>query len=151
MVKIKRDPRFSKTGFPISSENIGDMASVQRHQSETIQSCSLEIEVYREFLKRKGILRVATDFVPSGVNHAKWGFPTDAYWPWIYIMSGRACMIAAQTQPRKAKHPTDEPCHRQCQEYELEMDKETYGTYDTVQRGNAVWMNGIILLEHALA
>lgn len=150
-VKLKRDPRFSRTGFPISSENIEDLGNVQKNQSETLRNCSLDVPVYRDFLRKKGIVRVATDFVPSGVDHAGWGFPTDAYWPWIYVMSGRACMVAAQTQPGKAKHPTDEPCRRQCQEYELQIDGEAYGAYDTVQRGNAVWMNGTGLFDHVLA
>lgn len=150
-VKLKRDPRYSYTGFPISGRDVDDLESVQRNQSQTLQSGSLEIPVYRDFLRRKGVVRVATDFVPSGVNHADWGFPTDAYWPWIYIMSGRACMVAAQTQPSKAKHPTDEPCRRQCQDYELVADHETYGSYATVQRGNAIWMNGTGLFDHVLS
>lgn len=143
LVKMKRDPRFSVSGFDIANIDIRNIKKVEENQQDVLQNTSLELPMYQEFLKSKGIERVSVDALSQGLNAKaikKWGFPVDLYWPWTYITSSRGCPTAAHTQPGKNTHPTDEPCHFQCKEYEFTFrsDKQML---TSVLRGNAVWMN----------
>lgn len=143
LIKMKRDPRFSVSGFEVSSDEIRNVKRIENNQAQALQGASIELSVYQEFLKDKGIERVGIDTVSQGVDAKalkKWGFPVDLYWPWTYITSNRSCTIAAHTQPGKETHPTDEPCNFQCKKYEFgfRSDKKML---PSVARGNAVWMN----------
>jgi hypothetical protein len=154
MAKLKRDPRFSKDEYAINQKFVNDFKKVKKNQERATQAISLEIPSYQEFLKQKGITRVGVDVVPQGIERKTslfggksiWYFPTDIYWPWTYVTSGRNCRIAAVTQPGKNIHPTDEDCYFQCRLYEFTFtsDKEMF---DTIQRGNAVWMNSESLAD----
>ena len=141
--KLKRDPRFSLSGFDIANVEIRNLKKVEENQSEALKASALELPVYQEFLKEKGIERVGIDTLSQGLDTKtikKWGFPVDLYWPWTYITSSRSCAIAAHTQPGRESHPTDEPCKFQCRKYEFTFrsDKKML---QAVFRGNAVWMN----------
>jgi hypothetical protein len=143
LIKMKRDPRFSLSGFDITNIDIKNVKRVEENQQDVLQNTSLELPVYQEFLKSKGIERVSVDALSQGLNAKalkKWGFPVDLYWPWTYITSSRGCPTAAYTQPGKDSHPTDEPCRFQCREFEFSFrsDKKML---TSVLRGNAVWMN----------
>lgn len=143
LIKMKRDPRFSLSGFEIANVEIKNLKRIEVNQAEALQGSSLELSVYQEFLKEKGVERVGIDTVSQGVNSKalkKWGLPVDLYWPWTYITSNRSCTIAAYTQPGKETHPTDEPCNFQCKKYEFAF-KSDKKMLPSVARGNAVWMN----------
>ncbi len=142
LIKMKRDPRFSISGFDIANIEIPNLKRVEKNQAEALQAAALELPVFQDFLKGKGVERVAIDVLTQGLDPKilkKWGFPVDFYWPWTYITSSRSCVIAAYTQPGKESHPTDEPCKFQCRKYEFNFrsDKKML---QTVFRGNAVWM-----------
>jgi len=142
LIKMKRDPRFSISGFDIANVDIPNIKKVEKNQEEALQAATLELPVYQEFLRQKRIERVAIDSLSQGLDSGiikKWGFPVDFYWPWTYITSSRSCAIAAYTQPGKETHPTDEPCRFQCRKYEFTFrsDKKML---PAVFRGNAVWM-----------
>ena len=143
LTKLKRDPRFTISGYDTASSELKNQASVEKNQKLVTQTSSIDIKTYQEFLKKKGITRVGIDTVSQGLNNKilkKWGFPVDLYWPWTYSTSGRNCAIAAHTQPGKSFHPTDEPCHFQCKEFEFTLTSDKR-MFKTVQRGNAVWIN----------
>jgi hypothetical protein len=149
LVKMKRDPRFSVSGFDRARKLIKDASKVEKNQEKALSSSGLELESYQKLLAGIGVKRVSIDALPTIPDKTilkKWGFPIDVYWPWVYITSGRSCAIAAHTQPGKLYHPTDEPCYKQCKLFEFifESDKSMM---QTVQRGKAVWMNTFSLFD----
>lgn len=150
--KMKRDPRFSLSGYDITNSEIKNLKRVEENQKEAIKASSYELPVYQEFLKDRGVTRVGTDALSQQLDTKtikKWGFPVDLYWPWTYVTSSRSCAIAAHTQPGKDSHPTDEPCKFQCRKYDFTFrsDKKML---PTVFRGNAVWMSTRSIHEHYL-
>lgn len=143
LTKLKRDPRFTISGYDTASSEIKKIKVVEKNQQQVVKTSSLDMKVYQDFLKEKGVTRVGIDSVPQGLDSKilkKWGFPVDLYWPWTYSTSGRNCAIAAYTQPGKLFHPTDEPCHFQCREFEFALSSDKR-MFKTVQRGNAVWID----------
>jgi hypothetical protein len=142
LIKMKRDPRFSISGFDIANVDLPNLKKVEKNQGEALQASTLELPVFQEFLRSKGIERVAIDMLSQNlepVTIKKWSFPVDFYWPWTYVTSSRSCAIAAYTQQGKEVHPTEEPCKFQCRKYEFTFrsDKKMFLT---IFRGNAVWM-----------
>ncbi|MFC2137049.1 hypothetical protein ACFLTE_02635, partial [Bacteroidota bacterium] len=149
LVKMKRDPRFTLTKYDIFEEAVKNPSKIIKNQEKVLQENSIDIEEYRDFLKNKGITRIGVDVTRQGINDKKfkaWGFPFDLYWPWTYITSGRNCNIAGHTQSAKAIHPTDESCFKQCKMYEFNFTSDKK-TFQTVQRGTAVWMDSHTLYK----
>ncbi len=144
LIKTKRDPRFSISGYTAVADNIKSLKRIIKNQRQIIRDNSLSVNLYQKFLKDKGIMRIGIDAVPQNIKFSgkkkTFGFPVDLYWPWTYITSNRNCSIAAYTQLGKSFHPTEENCFKQCRLYEFTFssDKEML---TTVQRGNAVWMS----------
>jgi hypothetical protein len=143
LVKMKRDPRFSMTGFDITANEIKNVKKVEENQQEVLMGSSLEIPSHQKLLKEKRIDRACIDTISQGVNAKvlkSWNLDIDLYWPWTYITSSRNCAIAAHTQVGKDSHPTEEHCRYQCKmfEFTFRSDKKML---PSVQRGNAVWMN----------
>jgi hypothetical protein len=141
--KMKRDPRFSTSGYDIASANIKNKSKVEKNQVGALQNNSYENASLQKFLVDKNVSRLGTDAVPQGFNKKnlkKWMFPLDLYWPWTYITSGRNCAVASYTDSSMEFHVTDKPCQKQCKLYgfTFESDKKMKLT---LQRGNAIWMN----------
>lgn len=153
MVKIKRDPRFSESNYSVHEHALGSTDKIAKKQVETILNSSLEIKEYKEFLESKGVERASMELVPYKEEYIKrqfkknkWGLPLDLYWPWTYITSGRNCQVAAYTQPSGKIHPAGKNCYLQCQQFEFTFDSDK-DMLDSVQRGNAIWMNTIALFD----
>jgi len=153
MIKVKRDPRFSSSDFSVNTHLIDRPQKVAKKQVETVINSSLDIVEYSKFLADKRIERVSMEAVPNAEEEIKnqfkknkWGLPVDLYWPWTYITSGRNCQVAAHTQPAGKIHPAGKNCYLQCKQFELTFnsDKEMP---DSVQRGNALWMNSERLFD----
>lgn len=137
--KLKRDIRFSVSGYEIEDKYFKNAKKILDNQHKTLQSSSFEVNIYKDFLRKSGVKRVGVDSVPQGININNWSFPVDLYWPWTYITSGRNCNIAGHIQSRKTAHSTDEPCFYQCKLYEF-VFKSDKRMLDSVQRGTALWM-----------
>jgi hypothetical protein len=143
LLKLKRDPQFSVSGFDIANVELKNLKKVEKNQQEALKAATLEFKVYQDFLRGKDVERVSIDTLSQGLDSKtikNWGFPVDLFWPWTYVTSSRSCAIAAHTQPGKTSHPTDEPCRMQCRQYEFTFrsDKKML---PTVFRGNTTWMN----------
>ncbi|MBN1117530.1 MAG: hypothetical protein JXA77_10015 [Bacteroidales bacterium] len=143
LVKTKRDPRFSVTGYDYSPNQLKNTSKVEKNQTEAIMSSSFENKTLQKFLIDKGVTRISLDSLPQGYEKKTlkgWQLPADIFWPWTYITSGRLCAIAAHTDTRRKYNLVDRPCNKQCRMYEFnfESDKQML---QTVQRGNAVWMD----------
>jgi hypothetical protein len=149
MIKLKRDPRFSLSGYDIAKSEIGNLKKVEQNQLDAIQESSLDFPIYQQLLKGMNVQRLGVDSVPQGINPKaikKWAFPVDLYWPWVYITSGRNCSVAAYTQPGKSFHPTEDSCELQCRQFEFKFTSDKK-MLPSLQRGNAVWMNAESLYE----
>jgi hypothetical protein len=149
LIKMKRDPRFSMSGYDIANADIKNLKKVESNQKDALQGTSLELPVYQEFLRSKGIERVCIDTVTQGLNprtSKKWGFPVDLLWPWTYVTSSRSCSIAAHTQLGKEYHPTDEPCKFQCKKYQYVFSSDKR-MLPAAFRGNATWIDTRSLYE----
>ena len=153
MVKMKRDPRFSKSDYSVHSHALDRTDKIAKRQEETVVNSSLEIKEFRELLQSKRVERVGMEMVPydedivkKQFKKNKWGLPIDIYWPWTYITSGRNCQIAAYTQPAGKIHPAGKNCYLQCQQFEFGFNSDK-DMLDSVQRGNAVWMDTTELFE----
>ncbi|MBN2522073.1 MAG: hypothetical protein JXB24_02315 [Bacteroidales bacterium] len=143
LTKMKRDPRFSLSGYDMADTGLKNVSKVKKNQLVALQSSGIDLSQYRQLLKEKNIERIGLDSLPQGINTGsikKWNFKVDIYWPWTYITSGRNCAIAAYTQPGKSFHPTDEPCMFQCKSYEYTFSSDKQ-MLNSVQQGNAIWMN----------
>jgi len=123
----KRDPRFAE--FPHAS-NIA---------AEELPLSSFSVPSFSEFFLGLGISRAGFDSLPQGINvSGAGGFEFDAYWPWVYVTSGRSCQLLGARDPKKGKYPLEEPCGKECLVMEMEPEKE--GAFYAAQKGNAVWM-----------
>lgn len=143
LIKMKRDPRFSISGYDIANVDLKNLKKVERNQTDALKGTSLELPIYQDFLKSRGIQRVSIDALTQGLDpktNKKWGFPVDLFWPWSYVTSSRSCSIAAHTQPGKEYHPTDEACKFQCKKYEYTFSSDKQ-MLPSVFRGNATWIN----------
>ncbi len=143
LVKMKRDPRFSLTGYDIANSSLKNKSKVEKNQVDALQNNSLDNGLYQNLLSEKNVSRVGIDYVPQGLNKKSlksWSLPVDLYWPWTYITSGRNCAIAAYTDTSRGYHLTEKPCAKQCQLYEFQFESDKK-MLKTVQRGNAVWMD----------
>lgn len=143
LIKIKRDPRFSVTGYDIANSTIKNKGKVEKNQSYALQNSSFENELFQQFLVQNGVSRLTLDSIPQGVSKKilkNWKLPVDLMWPWTYVTSGRNCAIAAHTDPSRSFNLPDKPCGKQCRLYEFHFESDKQMLF-TVQRGNAVWMN----------
>lgn len=141
--KMKRDPRFSLSGYDSAEANIKNKNKVEKNQVGALQNNSYENTLLQKFLDDINVSRLGIDTVPQGFNKKtlkKWKFPLDLYWPWTYITSGRNCAIASYTDSSMEFHVTDKHCQKQCKLYgfAFESDKKMKLS---LQRGNAIWMN----------
>lgn len=141
--KMKRDPRFSVSGYDIAQANLKNKAKVEKNQIGALQNSSYENELLQNLLKNRGISRIGVDSVPQGFNKKalkKWKFPLDLYWPWTYITSGRSCAVAAYTDSSMEFHINEKLCQKQCKLYGFTFDSDKK-MKPTLQRGNAIWMS----------
>lgn len=150
LTKTKRDPRFSLSGYELSTRSVKNPSKVGENQKRALQMAGISpMSEYKDMLKDKGIERIGVDSVPQGYDAGlikKSDFSYDIYWPWSYITSGRNCAVAAYTQPEKSFHPTDNSCSFQCRSFQFSFTSDKR-MYYSVQRGNAVWMDSEALHE----
>jgi len=123
----KRDPRF--TEFP-SAENL---------KRDELPLSSFSVPSFKNFFLESGISRAGFDSLPQGINAADVsGFDFDAYWPWVYVTSGRSCQLLGANDARKGKYPLEGLCGKDCLGAVMEPEKQ--GDFYSFQKGNAVWM-----------
>jgi len=123
----KRDPRFAE--LPHASNIAAAELSLSSFSTPSFSKFFLDI----------GISRAGFDSLPRGVDVSSAdGLEFDAYWPWVYVTSGRSCQLLGARDPKKGKYPLDEPCGNVC--LIMEMEPENEGSFYAVQKGNAVWM-----------
>jgi len=136
--RTKRDPRFGKK-MPEDKEMIKGAKKVVKKSASELSETGYSFAPFREFLKNLSISRAGIDALPQGVSLPKAGdMEFDLYWPWVYVTSGRSCQLLGTKDSRKGKYPLEAPCDMKCKQFE--MEPQGTGTYYSVQKGNAVWM-----------
>jgi hypothetical protein len=123
----KRDPRFLSLPH---AENIAE---------KELSFSSFSVPSFSKFFLDLGISRAGFDSLPQGISvPGAAGFEFDAYWPWVYVTSGRSCQLLGVNDPKKGKYPLEEPCGKKCLDFVVEPENQ--GDFYAFQKGNAVWM-----------
>ncbi|MFA5052733.1 MAG: hypothetical protein WC565_01620 [Parcubacteria group bacterium] len=122
--RLKRDPLFT-------------LSSEKSHRESSRSSFS--VPSFANFFLALGISRAGFDSLPQGIDVSDVSrFEFDAYWPWVYVTSGRGCQLLGANDFTKGKYPFEAPCNKECLISVLESEKK--GNFYTIQKGNAVWM-----------
>lgn len=146
---------------------------IVKWQLRFYNSAEVSLDLYRGFLKRYGVGRVALDYMekredlytspqPSPleereqrVSHSPspfkgegvrgWGrIGIDLYYPWALIFTGRLCDTSAVENPSRGLYATDDICPRTCNRYDVFYKVKTSG-YKMLQRGNAAYRSELNL------
>jgi len=117
-------------------------------QLKFYNSTEVSLEVYRNFLKKFGIERVALDAMEKREelfdNSRFWDIWVDVYYPWALIFTGRLCDTSAIENPARWYYATDDICPRTCNRYDVGYKVKTSG-YKMTQRGNAGYRSELSL------
>ncbi len=120
-----------------------------RWQLRFYNSSEVSLEVYRNFLKKFWIQRVALDYMENRdalYDNKRFGdIGIDVYYPWALIFTGRLCDTSAIENPSRWYYATDDICPRTCNRYDVWYKVKTSG-YNMIQRGNA-WYRSELSLD----
>jgi len=107
-------------------------------QLKFYNSSEVNLDIYKNFLKKYNIERVALDFMEKREDlYKKEGtIGIDLYYPWALIFTGRLCDTSAIENPSRGMYATDDICPRSCNKYDISYKIKTTG-YNMIQRGNA--------------
>lgn len=121
---------------------------IVKWQLKFYNSAEVSLDVYRNFLKRYGVERVALDYMGKREalydNARFWEIGIDVYYPWALIFTGRLCDTSAIENPSRGMYATDDICPRTCNRYDIFYKLKTTG-YKMIQRGNAGYRSEINL------
>ncbi|MFK7780006.1 MAG: hypothetical protein QM490_02565 [Candidatus Gracilibacteria bacterium] len=120
-------------------EKLALREEIVKWQMKFYNSSEVSLDIFRSFLKKHGVKRVALDFMEKREdlyrnNNTDIGI--DLYYPWALIFTGRLCDTSAIKNPSKGMYATDEICPRTCDRYDIFYKVKTVG-YNMLQRGNS--------------
>lgn len=122
---------------------------IVKWQLKFYNSVEVSLPIYRDFLSRYNIDRVAIDYMSSRENlydNSRFsGIWVDLYYPWAIVFTGRLCDTASIENPSKWYYATDDICPRTCNRYDIFYKIKT-NWYNLIQRGNA-WYRSEINLQ----
>lgn len=109
-------------------------------QLKFYSSAEAWLDLYRGFLKRHSINRVALDYMQKREelydNSRFWDIWIDLYYPWAIIFTWRLCDTSWIENPARAYYAIDEICPRTCNRYDIFYKVKTIW-YNMIQRWNA--------------
>lgn len=124
-------------------------AEIVKWQMKFYNSSEVSLEVYRNFLKRFNISRVALDFMEKREdlfdNSRFWEMWVDLYYPWALIFTWRLCDTSAVENPDRWNYAVDDICPRTCNRYDVFYKIKT-SWYNMLQRWNA-WYRSELNLD----
>jgi len=157
--KLLKTPLIDTYGYEVhpSGESIKNKTEEEKDvlkeeiikwQLKFYNSTEVSLEVYRNFLKRCGVERVALDYMERRKDlydgERFGGIGIDLYYPWALIFTGRLCDTSAVENPSRGYYATDDICPRTCARYDIHYKVKTSG-YKMIQRGNAAYRSEINL------
>lgn len=109
-------------------------------QLKFYNSAEISLDIYKNFLKKYKVERVALDFMEkredlyvNSQNNEIW---IDLYYPWALIFTGRLCDTSAIENPSRWMYTVDDICPRTCNRYDIFFKVKT-AWYKMLQRWNA--------------
>ena len=137
----------------IKNKNIKEIGILKeeiiKNQLKFYNSSEVNLEIYRNFLKKFDVKRVALDFMQNREDLTKIKFDNaevwiDLYYPWAIVFTWRLCDTSAIKHPSKWFYATDEVCNRVCNFYDIQYNIKTVW-YNLTQRWNAGYRSELIL------
>ncbi len=135
-------------------------AEIVKWQMKFYNSSEVSLDIYKNFLKKYSVQRVALDYMekredlyknyiphsisPQGREVAT-NIAIDLYYPWALIFTGRLCDTSAIENPSRWMYATDDICPRTCDRYDVSYKIKTVW-YKMIQRWNA-WYRSELNLD----
>lgn len=122
---------------------------IVKWQMRFYNSSEVSLDVYRKFLDKYSISRVALDYMEKREelfdNSRFWEIWVDLYYPWAIIFTGRLCDTSAVENPSRWMYAVDDICPRTCNRYDVSYKIKTVW-YNMIQRWNA-WYRSELNLD----
>lgn len=122
---------------------------IVKWQMKFYNSSEVSLDLYRNFLSKYSVERVALDFMEKRENlfdnSRFWDIGIDLYYPWALIFTGRLCDTSAIENPSRWFYATDDICPRTCNRYDVSYKVKTVW-YKMIQRWNA-WYRSELNLD----
>ena len=141
LLKYKRIPRFSERPITPSLEpdEPDHTAEILRRQMDYLQNDYYGADFYVEFFKKLGLKGLEMDILPQGsLIQSRPGLRRSFSYPWTYITSGRACVLAAEIDGHMSSKVI-ETCTYACKHSYI-IPEFDFETWPLIQCGNAVLM-----------
>jgi len=122
---------------------------IVKWQLKFYSSSELNLDIYREFLSKNRVSRIAMDFMEKreklfeDKNHNIW---IDLYYPWALVFTWRLCDTSSIENPARWYYATDDICPRTCNRYDIYYKIKTTN-YKLIQRWNS-WYRSEICLDY---
>lgn len=132
-----------------SAQDIEKMKQeIIKWQLKFYASTESSLDIYRNFLKKYNIERVAIDFMEKREDLYKnnqniW---IDLYYPWALVFTWRLCDTSSIENPSRWFYATDDICPRTCNRYDVSYKVKTVW-YNLIQRWNA-WFRSELNLDY---
>lgn len=120
---------------------------IVKWQLKFYNSSEAGVEIYRNFLEKYWVWRVALDFMEKREELYKNDYKIwiDLYYPWALIFTWRLCDTSAIENPTKWMYATDDICPRTCDRYDIFYKIKTVW-YNMIQRWNS-WYRSELNLD----
>lgn len=132
-----------------SAQEINIMKSeIIKWQLKFYASSEVNLDIYKNFLNKYSIKRVAIDFMEkredlynNSWNNDIW---IDLYYPWALVFTWRLCDTSSIENPKRWYYAIDEICPRTCNRYDVSYKIETKW-YNLIQRWNSAYRSELNL------
>lgn len=138
----------------IKNKNIEEIKKLKdeiiKWQLKFYNSSEVSLDLYKKFLNRFWIKRVAIDYMQERKelfenisNNEVW---IDLYYPWALVFTWRLCDTSAIENPMRWKYAVDDICPRTCNRYDIFYKVKTVW-YKMIQRWNS-WYRSELKLDY---
>jgi len=114
--------------------------TIRKWQIKFYSSNETSLDIYKKFLEKNNISRVALDYMQKRENLFNqdkfWNIWVDLYYPWALVFTWRLCDTSAIENPNRGYYATDDICPRTCNRYDISYKIKT-SDYKLIQRWNA--------------
>ena len=128
-------------------EKLSLREEIVKWQMKFYNSSEISLDIFKNFLKKYSIDRVALDFMEKREDLYKntsnvW---IDLYYPWALIFTWRLCDTSAIENPSRWMYAVDDICPRTCDRYDVSYKIKTVW-YNMIQRWNS-WYRSELNLD----
>ena len=113
---------------------------IVKWQIKFYNSSEVSLNIFRDFLKRNNVSRVALDYMEKREelfdNSRFWDTWIDLYYPWALIFTWRLCDTSWVENPSRWMYAVDDICPRTCNRYDIHYKVKTVW-YKMIQRWNS--------------